>query len=373
MKKIVRRTSLKAQIENIPEEIKQADREAYNNGEISQAELQHKWVAAGFLSRRYSTRAFGGAIAAHGFRQLQSHGVLADHPQFMVNWDWEKNEEDGIFPEELTLGSGRQAWFTCSAGVHESQKREVKRHVVGDGCSKCAYELRIPAMHEAASIANSTPTKGVNDLATVRPDLVPFWSPRNDKAADEVCYSSHEKFWWVDKDGNEYINTPNRRTGYPAAWSPLDYWRDKCPDHYEVFEYIRSIVPKQYPILVEQKMLPECQEMKDKGYKQSLYVDIIVCIGPFKLLFEVNGPEHFKYGKRYHDRKVEAAAEMGYTLTHIWSHIWVMETKKCMDEIKNQIDFILSYQTGTKGNEMVAREHVQLDGDIIYRNGSDAA
>ena len=363
MEKKVKELTLKEQIENIAEEIKAKDRNAYNSGEISLAELQDKWVADGLMTRAYnSIGAFKNVIAKFGFKQRESHGLLADHPSLMETWHWAKNDAECLDPARLTLGSEKKAWFKCAKGLHEAEKREVYSHTRGHGCSKCKAE--------AAGIANRTPTKGVNDLATVRPDLIPYWSDRNEKAPDEVCYSSNEKFWWVDKDGNEYINKPNKRTEYPTDWSPLDYWREKCPDHYEVFEYIRSITPDQYPVLVEQKMLPESKEMTNKGYKQSLFVDIVVWIGPFKLLFEVNGSEHFKYGKRYHDRKVEAAAELGHTLTHVWSHIWVMETQKCMDEIKNQIDFVLSYQTGTRGNQMVVRKPVQLDGEIIYRSES---
>ena len=367
MEKKERKLTLNKQIENIPEAQMDADRNAYNSGEISPSELQESWIDAGYMTRGYShIEDFIKAIGKFGFKQRKSHGPLSAHPEYLTLFDWEMNQEDGIFPEELTLGSSRQAWFKCGAGIHPSEKRSIYSHTSGSGCNQCGKQKA----REAAAITRRTPTKGLNDLATVRHDLVPFWSDRNEKKPDEVCYASNEKFWWIDKDGNEYINQPDKRVKYPTDWSPLHHWKNNCPDHYEVYQYIRSIVPQQYPVLVEQKMLPESKEMKDKGYKQSLFVDIVVWIGPFKLLFEVNGPEHFKYGKRYHDRKIEAAAEMGYTLTHVWSHIWVMETQKCMDEIKNQIEFVLSYQTGTRGNQMVARTPVELDGEIIYRSES---
>ena len=354
--------SVTDQVRNLPNPLVEELKSLFESGEITMAlmlvMLQEKNLIADGV--KYITF-YQAMTKVHNFKQKKSHGFLADSEEHLKFWDWAKNNSDGIFPDKLTLKSSKSAWFLCPQDKHPSEKREIYSQTRGQKCSKCKAE------------ALSTPTKGVNDLATVRPDLIPFWSDRNEKRPDEVCYSSNEKFWWEDKDGYEYINKPNNRVRYNADWSPLHHWKNNCPDHYEVFEYIRSIVPKQYPVLIEQEMLPESKEMKDKGYKQSLYVDIVVLIGPFKLLYEVNGSEHFKYGKRYHDRKVEAAAELGHTLTHVWSHIWVMETQKCMDEIKNQIDFVLSYQTGTRGNQMVARKPVQLDGEVIYRSESNEA
>ena len=354
------------QVRNLPADIVAEFKAPFASGSITMVLILATLQDRGLIAEGVNYTTFRNAMArVHGFKQQehQIHGFLVDYPQHMKLWDFEKNSEAGLDPAKLTLGSKKEAFFKCPQGKHEAEKRRISRHIAGDSCSKCKYE--------AQSEANRTPTKGLNDLATKRPDLVQYWSDRNEKKPDEVCYKSGEKFWWVDKDGNEYINQPNNRVRKPTDWSPLDYWKEKCPDHYEVYQYIRSIVPKQYPVLIEQEMLPECQEMTDKGYKQGKNVDIVVWIGPFKLLFEVNGSEHFRYGKRYHDRKVQAAAELGHTLTHIWSHIWVMETQKCMDEIKNQIDFVLSYQTGTKGNQMVARTPVQLDGEIIYRSGEE--
>ena len=353
--------SVTDQVRNLPNPLVEELKSLFATGEITMSLMLVMLQDKGLIAEGVQHMTFYMAMTrVHGFKQ-QIHGFLAESEEHMRLWDWAKNDADGIFPGKLTLRSTKQAWFKCAAGKHESEKREIYSHTRNKGCSQCAYE--------AQAEARSIPTKGVNDLATKRPDLVPFWSDRNEKKPDEVCYTSDKKFWWVDKDGNEYINRPKNRVKYPADWSPLNHWKNNCPDHYEVYQYIRSIVPEQYPVLIEQEMLPESKEMADKGYKQGLNVDIVVWIGPFKLLFEVNGSEHFDYGKRYHDRKVEAAAEMGYTLTHVWSHIWVMETQKCMDEIKNQIEFVLSYQTGTRGNQMVARKPVQLDGEIIYRSG----
>ena len=354
------------QVRNLPADVVEEFKKLFETKSITMGLILEILQDRGLIAEGVNHKTFHMALAKiHNFKQQeqQSHGYIASYPQHMSTWDYEKNSEAGLDPAKLTLGSNKKAFFKCPNNLHPSEQRIIRDQIRGKRCNKCKYE--------AHAESNSTPTKGVNDLATKRPDLVPFWSDRNDRQPDEVCYSSNEKFWWVDKYGNEYINRPNDRVKKPTDWSPFDYWKEKCPDHYEVFEYIRNIVPQKYPVLIEQMMLPESKEMTNEGYKQSLFVDIVVLIGPFKLLFEVNGSEHFSYGKRYHDRKVEAAAELGHTLTHIWSHIWVMDDSAYKAEIKNQIEFLLSYQTGTKGNEMVARNPVKLDGEVAYRG--DAA
>ena len=45
---------------------------------------------------------------------------LIDNPTLMAEWNWEKNNELGLDPNMLTLGSGKKAWWKCSKG-HEWQ------------------------------------------------------------------------------------------------------------------------------------------------------------------------------------------------------------------------------------------------------------
>ena len=45
---------------------------------------------------------------------------ISENAQLMAEWDWEKNDELKLYPQTLTLGSGKKAWWKCSKG-HEYQ------------------------------------------------------------------------------------------------------------------------------------------------------------------------------------------------------------------------------------------------------------
>ena len=60
---------------------------------------------------------------------------LIDNPKLMAEWNWEKNNELGLNPKALTLGSHQKTWWKCSKG-HEWQAIIGNRHR-GNGCPIC--------------------------------------------------------------------------------------------------------------------------------------------------------------------------------------------------------------------------------------------
>jgi len=79
---------------------------------------------------------------------------IIDNPVLMAEWNWEKNNELGLDPKTLTLGSGKKAWWKCSKG-HEWQASMNSRST-GRACPYCA---------------NKKVLKGFNDLQTANPNL----------------------------------------------------------------------------------------------------------------------------------------------------------------------------------------------------------
>ena len=63
---------------------------------------------------------------------------LIDNPTLMAEWNWEKNNELGLDPNILTLGSNKKAWWKCSKG-HEWQAVIYSRSK-GAGCPICNSE-----------------------------------------------------------------------------------------------------------------------------------------------------------------------------------------------------------------------------------------
>ena len=57
---------------------------------------------------------------------------VSDNAQLMAEWDWDKNNEIGASPTQLTLGSHTKVWWKCSNG-HEWQA-SIKSRNKGSGC-----------------------------------------------------------------------------------------------------------------------------------------------------------------------------------------------------------------------------------------------
>ena len=65
---------------------------------------------------------------------------VIDNAELMAEWNWEKNDELGIAPNEMTFSNGKKAWWKCREG-HEWQAMINNRNR-GRGCPICAKEKR---------------------------------------------------------------------------------------------------------------------------------------------------------------------------------------------------------------------------------------
>ena len=52
---------------------------------------------------------------------------LIDNPTLMAEWNYEKNNELGLDPKNLTLGSGKKVWWKCSICGYEWQAKILNR------------------------------------------------------------------------------------------------------------------------------------------------------------------------------------------------------------------------------------------------------
>lgn len=70
-------------------------------------------------------------------------------------WNWEKNNELGFYPDKITLGSGKKVWWICDS------RHEYLMSV----CNKSSKNYRCPYCVGKKVIV------GFNDLATVNQTL----------------------------------------------------------------------------------------------------------------------------------------------------------------------------------------------------------
>ena len=99
----------------------------------------------------------------------------------------------------ITTGSQKKVWWICKQG-HEWEAIIVNRKN-GNGCPYCAGQLCIP---------------GTNDLETLFPEIAEEWyyEKNGELLPSNIKSGSNKRVWWkCKKCGNEWITTPNQRTG----------------------------------------------------------------------------------------------------------------------------------------------------------------
>lgn len=106
----------------------------------------------------------------------------------LTQWDSARNLP--LTPELLSYGSRRRVWWICAEG-HRWQAAVYTRTGSGTGCPVCAGKV---------------PLEGVNDLASLYPDLARQWHPERNGALtpSQVLPGSHRSVWWICEKGHQW-------------------------------------------------------------------------------------------------------------------------------------------------------------------------
>lgn len=113
-------------------------------------------------------------------------------PELVPEWS-EKNLP--LKPDEITFGSNKKVWWRGACG-HEWQT-SVKARSKGENCPICSGARVI---------------EGINDLATLKPELAQEWSDKNEIKPTEVSIGSHKKVIWRCGLGHEWEASVKSRT-----------------------------------------------------------------------------------------------------------------------------------------------------------------
>lgn len=145
-----------------------------------------------------------------------------------------------------------------------------------------------------------------------------FDSTRNSFDIEYLCQASNLYLWWKPNVGchheHSYIMRADSRAAKGGQWCQYCSMASKSELEGTVFEFIRSITPKEVDVLVSMRILP-------KGIKGVGGTEIDIYLPQLRLGFEVNGPNHGAvkyYPKGYHEAKVIMAESIGIDLHHIW-------------------------------------------------------
>ena len=176
--------------------------------------------------------------AAMNLRSLQDRGcpycahekpikgvndLVTLRPDLMKDWDYEKNI--GIDPTDLMPNSNKKVYWKCSKCGYRYYTFVANRNR-GTGCKKCAGQVLIP---------------GVNDLATLYPDVAKQWDyERNGSVTpSDIFPQTNDDYNWIDEFGHRWSTTPNARirgTGCPycSGNKVLEGFNDLATTHPEI-------------------------------------------------------------------------------------------------------------------------------------------
>lgn len=120
--------------------------------------------------------------------------MLSDFPEIAAEFDTAKNAPARV--SDLTAGLAKKFWWKCPKG-HSYESGVYSRTGRGQGCPYCSGRLAIT---------------GVNDLATLFPELAKEWSPRNEIRASQQLPFAAKKVWWIGTCGHEFDASVAGRT-----------------------------------------------------------------------------------------------------------------------------------------------------------------
>ena len=128
------------------------------------------------------TRRGSACYYCSGHKVLKGFNDLASvNPSLSVEWHPSKNAP--LTPYEVTAGSGKRVWWLCPKCGYEWQASPNNRKR-GIGCPCCSGRV---------------PKTGINDLATLYPELLNEWDYERNTELDprKVLPKSGKHAWWV--------------------------------------------------------------------------------------------------------------------------------------------------------------------------------
>lgn len=101
-------------------------------------------------------------------QMLTSTSILSDDSTYLMEeWDFDRNNQIGVFPDQVSRHSNKKVWWKCKKCGHCWQT-SIANRTRGTSCPKCAQELRNAKKRRAQ--------KGVDDLATLFPEIAKTWN-----------------------------------------------------------------------------------------------------------------------------------------------------------------------------------------------------
>lgn len=127
----------------------------------------------------------------------RGHIKISDLPDLLNEWDWEKNDRD---PSEVSRGAVKKCWWICKKGhSFDMSPNSRTNKSKSQSCPYCSGRRVL---------------KGVNDLATIHPEVEPMWDwEKNSTPPCEVSHSSKKKIHLKCQKGHRFTRVPANSMG----------------------------------------------------------------------------------------------------------------------------------------------------------------
>lgn len=266
-----------------------------------QCPKKHEWPAP--VNNR--TRSKTGCPYCAGKKSIPGETDAATTHPFLL-----KEYQDILNPLPLSAykkGSHSKLWWTCQN--NHVYLATIPHRLEGKGCPKCSNKVIV---------------SGINDLATMKPDLASEWHPTKNlpKYPNEIAPAAKNEYWWQCSQNHE--------------WSAAVYARSAgngCPD---CSKYNPISLPEKKITLHLEKLGVIVEQSRRDILPSNKEIDIY--LPDLKIAIEYNGlywhSERKGKGRTYHYDKWLECKNLGIQLIQIWEDDW-----------KNNPDLILKMLT----------------------------
>lgn len=160
--------------------------------------------------RNRTTRGTGCPFCAGKAVRAGCNDLATTHPQQVLMWD---NEAHGNpKPTEVSAGNSKTKIHVVCPNGHCFTTTPARLVKTDGRCKQCAGTVLVP---------------GVNDLATLRPDVAAWWHPtkNGELTPDQVRPFSEKTVWWQCPDGHDFRSAISRRSQRNRQTCPVDSGR----------------------------------------------------------------------------------------------------------------------------------------------------
>ena len=129
---------------------------------------------------------------------VAKRGSLADNNPVLAR-EWHPIKNFPLTPNNITVNSEERVWWRCLKDERHEWEAPINSRNSGVGCPVCSgYKV----------------IAGINDLATIRPDIAAQWHPTENgdlKPTDVTC-GTKTSVWWICEKGHSWRTTVSHRT-----------------------------------------------------------------------------------------------------------------------------------------------------------------